>query len=45
MTACLHKRQHAEDDWELYEQVALLTEMKSDKDSDGSESLESLGTY
>ena len=42
VTAYLHKRQHAEDDWELYEQVALLTEMESDKDCDGSESLESL---
>ena len=46
--ACLHKRRPAEDDWELYEQAALLREMESDteeEDSDGSGSIESLPTY
>ena len=46
--ACLHKRRPAEDDWELYEEAALLREMESDteeEDSDGSGSIESLPTY
>ena len=45
---CLHLQQAAEDDWELYEQAALLREMESDaeeQDSDSSGSLESLPTY
>jgi len=46
--ACLHKRQPAEDDWELYEEAALQREMEPDieeEDSDGSGSIESLPTY
>ena len=46
--ACLPKRQPSEDDWELYEQAALLREMESDTEqegSDGSGSVESLPTY
>ena len=46
--ACLHKRQPAGDDWELYEQAALQREVESDteeEDSDGSGSIESLPTY
>ena len=46
--ACLHKRQPAEDDWELYEQAAVLREMESDTEeegSDGSGSIERLTTY
>jgi len=46
--ACLHKRQPAEDDWELYEEAALQREMEPDteeEDSDGSGSNESLPTY
>ena len=46
--ACLRMGQPAADDWELYEQAALLREMHSDmeeEDSDGSESIESLPTY
>ena len=48
--SCLHERQPAEDDWELYEQAALLREMESEteeefEDSDGSGSIESLPTY
>ena len=45
--ACLQKGP-AEDDWELYEEAALLREMESDtedEDSDGSGSVESLPTY
>ena len=46
--ACLCKNQHVEDDWELYEEAALLREMESDseeQDSDDSGSNESLPTY
>ena len=46
--ACLHKRQPAEDDWELYEEAALQREMESDTEeeySNGSTSIESLPTY
>ena len=45
--ACLPKRRPSEDDWELYEQAALLREMESDTEqegSDGSGSVESLPT-
>ena len=48
MMSCLHKRQPAEDDWELYEQAALQREMESDpeeQDSDESGSIENLPTY
>ena len=48
LTVCLHKRQHAEDDWELYEEAALLREMESDpeeEESDESGSIENLLTY
>ena len=46
---CLHRKQHDENDWELYEQAALLREMESDsqnfeEDSDESDN-ESLATY
>ena len=45
---CLCNRQPVEDDWELYEQAALLREMESDtedQDSEESGSNESLPTY
>ena len=45
---CMRMRQPADDDWELYEQAALLREMKSEteeQDSESSGSLESLPTY
>ena len=40
--------QQAEDDWELYEQAAILRDIESDSDSDsseGSKSLESIPSY
>ena len=46
--ACLHKRQPAEDDWELYEEAALQREIVSDteeEESNGFGSTESLPTY
>ena len=46
--ACLHKRRPAEDNWELYEEAALLREMESDTEEEGSDvsgSIESLPTY
>ena len=45
--ACLHKRQPAEDDWELYEEAALLREMESDTEKEDSEesSTESISSY
>ena len=45
---CLRKGQPVQDNWELYEQAALLREMESDseeEDSEGSGSYESLPTY
>ena len=45
---CLHSRQPAEDDWELYEEAALQRERESgaeDLDSESSGSIESLPTY
>ena len=45
VTACFQKRQPVEDDWELYEQAALLREMESDteeEDYEGSGSIQSL---
>ena len=45
---CLHGRQPAEDDWELYEEAALQREIVSDpeeEDSDEFGSTESLPTY
>ena len=46
---CLHKRKNSEDDWEPYEEAALLREAESDNDSEQeierSQSLESLPTY
>ena len=45
---CLRRGQRIEDDWELYEEAALLREMESDsedQDSEGSGSIESLPTY
>ena len=46
VNACLHREQQAENDWELYEEAALLREMESDneEDSDGSEN-GSIPTY
>ena len=44
----LHLGQPVEDDWELYEQAALLREMESDaeeQESEDSVSIESLPTY
>ena len=41
-------RQHVEDDWELFEQAALLRERESESEGEGSEdsgSMESLPTY
>ena len=46
--SCLRGGQPAEDDWELYEQAALLREMESDSEREESEesgSIESLPTY
>ena len=46
--ACLHKGRPVEEDWEMYEQAALLREMESDteeQDSEDAESIESLPTY
>ena len=46
--ACLHKRQQpAEDDWELYEEAALLREVESDEEQDSEDtgSIESLPAY
>ena len=46
--ACLHKGRPVEEDWEVYEQAALLREMESDteeQDSEDAESIESLPTY
>ena len=45
---CVRMRQRVGDDWELYEQAALLREMESDteeQDSESSGSTESLPTY
>ena len=45
---CFRRRRPVEDDWELYEEAALLKEMESDtedEDSEGSGSMESLPTY
>ena len=45
---CHEKGQADEDDWELYEQAALLREMESDTEEQGSDSsgsIESLPTY
>ena len=45
---CVRMRRPVDDDWELYEQAALLREMESDteeQDSDSSGSTESLPTY
>ena len=44
---CLHKRQPAKDDWELYEEAALLREVESDEEQDSEDtgSIESLPTY
>ena len=45
---CFHKGQPTEDDWELYEQAALLREMESDSEGEESEESgcnESLPTY
>ena len=44
---CLHKKQPAEDDWELYEEAALLREVESDEEQDSEDtgSIESLPTY
>ena len=48
--ACIQvcMRQHVEDDWELFEQAALLREKKSESEEEGSEgsgSMETLPTY
>ena len=48
LMACLHWGQPAEDDWEPYEQAALLREMRSDSEGEESEesgSVESVRTY
>ena len=47
MNACVHKRNNSEDDWEPYEQAALLRDVESDSDSEGQESdgLQSIPTY
>ena len=50
LNTCLHKRRGLEDDWEPYEQAALLREAESDSDSEEqeierSQSMESLPTY
>ena len=45
---CLHKGQPTEDDWELYEEAALLREIESDSEGEESEesgSNGSLSTY
>ena len=45
---CLHKGQPTEDDWELYEEAALLREIESDSEGEESEecgSNDSLPTY
>ena len=46
--ACLRRGQPIEDDWELYEEAAVLREMESDSEGDESEesgSIESLPSY
>ena len=46
--ACLHKGRPVEEDWEVYEQAALLRETESgteEQDSEDAESIESLPTY
>ena len=48
--ACIHmcRRQHVEDEWELFEQAALHRERESESEEEGSEgsgSMESLPTY
>ena len=51
LNTCLRKRRGLEDDWEPYEEAALLREAESDNDSEEeqeierSQSLESLPTY
>ena len=51
VVSCLHNKQDVEDDWELYEQAALLREMEANsdeqhsQDSASTESMESLPTY
>jgi len=45
---CLHKGQPIEEDWEVYEQAAVLRETESDteeRDSEDAGSIESLPTY
>ena len=37
-------RRHVEDDWELFEQAALLRERESESEEEGSEGMERLPT-
>ena len=38
-------RQHVEDDWELFEQAALLRERETESEEEGSESSGSMETF
>ena len=48
LMVCLHKRKPVEDDWELYEEAALLRERESnteEEDSEVSGSIETISSY